>query len=89
MAYERQRADLAREKGEAIYTEIRSQLKANGVPAGWYVLIDVESGEYHVAPSRVDLVHTFADKKDTLSWVRCIEYDEGENTDGATDEGEG
>jgi hypothetical protein len=68
-------AERAQSKGEAIYETLVPDLKRQGLKAGHFVAINIDSGEYVVAETRRELMLSYKEKFGrAVGWIRQIEY---------------
>jgi hypothetical protein len=72
-------AEKARREGGIICKKLLPTLRESGVAAGHFVAIDVESGKYVTAATRLALMSAYKEQfGHTLGWVRRIDYGEHE-----------
>ncbi|MEJ2375997.1 MAG: hypothetical protein P8Y53_13440 [Pseudolabrys sp.] len=68
-------AERAQSQGDAIYQKLLPALKQQGVRAGFFVAINIDSGEYVVAETRRALMLAYKEKFGRgLGWVKQVEY---------------
>ena len=72
-------AERARVKGKAIYRKLLPSFKKEGVKAGLFVAINIETGKYVVAESRLDLMQSYKEQfGHAPGWVSRVEYQKDE-----------
>jgi hypothetical protein len=69
--------ERVRSQGKAIYRTLLPALKETGAKAGAFVAINIETSEYVVADTRLDLMRTYQKRfGQAPGWVNRIDYDE-------------
>jgi hypothetical protein len=68
-------AERAQSEGNAIYEKLLPVLKQRGSKAGDLVAINIATGEFVVAETRLELLSSYKAKfGHSVGWVREIEY---------------
>jgi hypothetical protein len=75
-------AERAQAAGDALYEKLLPRLRQMGYQAGRMIAINIESGEFVVADTRLQLIELYKEKfGNTAGWAREIEYGDAEDSD--------
>ena len=68
-------AERAQSEGNAIYERLLPVFKERGFRPGLFVAINIATGEFVIAETRLELMSSYKQKfGQTMGWVRRIEY---------------
>jgi hypothetical protein len=68
-------AERAQSEGNAIYERLLPEFKISGLRAGLFVAINIATGEFVTAETRMDLMASYKERfGKAVGWVRRIEY---------------
>ena len=69
-------AERVQSKGDAIYSKLLPKLKQEGCEPGHFVAINIETGRFVTAKTRLELMTLYKQQfGQAAGWVKRIEYD--------------
>ena len=69
-------AERAQSEGDAIYERLLPTFKERGVRAGLFVAINIATGDYVTAETRLELMPLYKGRfGQSMGWVRRIEFE--------------